>query len=150
FHMGDKKTRQRDTSGPEEIPSATDPNDETQWSSISGYSAPVRCVVNGRRWANASYSYTYQHVYEFFDFQAALPAQDDHFDVPTNTYCYGEVNRKPLPNMPPAYSFNAELVDTNAKTIEFIREFYDNKTQLMRYDYRAPAISMDPFGTRYA
>ncbi|KAK7096164.1 hypothetical protein V1264_005495 [Littorina saxatilis] len=122
-------------------------SDEKQWQSISGYSAPVRCHVVGVRWINATYSYPFEHIYEFYDFQADVDRESKYFEVPRNTYCFSENNEKLLPTMPQAYSFNAEVLDVNAKTIGFLKEEYDNKTKIMRYEYRDPPKANSPFGT---
>jgi len=124
-------------------------SDETSWSSVSGYTTPVRCHVTGVRWVNQTYSYNFEHIYEFYDFQADLTADDSHFEVPKNTYCYSETNTKPMYSMPSAYSFDAEMLDMNSKQISFIREEYDNKTRLMSYTYRDTPNANDPLNTRY-
>lgn len=123
-------------------------SDATMWTSISNYSAPVRCHVTGNKWSNGT-KRQYEHIYEFYDFKSNISASDDHFEVPPNTYCLGSKNTKPLPSMPIGYTFDSEVLDLNKRSISFVREEYDNMTNLIRFDYRDTPKANSPFDTRY-
>ncbi|XP_025082524.1 uncharacterized protein LOC112557101 isoform X1 [Pomacea canaliculata] len=110
----------------------------TQWTTVSQYAEPVRCVVQGLMWLNQTYSRPFHHIYEFYNFQPDIQGSDNVFEVPANTYCLSGKNTKPVPSLPPAYSFKAEYLDVMQKGIAFVKELYDSKAKVAREDYWDP------------
>ncbi|XP_071140861.1 uncharacterized protein [Mytilus edulis] len=112
---------------------------------------PVRCTVTGNIWevkGSVRAARKFTHTYEFSEYltddMAHLTTKT--FETPSGVICPGRKDTKPLPTPATAFKFTSEILTPDSLTIGFIKEWYDQKMGLVRYDYVPDSQSISPFG----
>ncbi|RNA35762.1 EF-hand domain-containing D1, partial [Brachionus plicatilis] len=107
-------------------------------------SIPVQFLVESKN-QDGTYKTEYFSV---FKYKHGIDLEVEDYFLPSGIFCPGLANLKPLPNIPKAFSFANQLVETveevmdKAGKIDTIREEYDYEAKLFRFDYDKENVPM--------
>ncbi|XP_013419344.1 uncharacterized protein LOC106180028 [Lingula anatina] len=109
---------------------------------LQGKSLPVRLYVKGKVFDQNGVPREFQHIYDFVKFQPNDPFSNEVFLTPPGMVCPGRVNTRPLPTPPDYFQFSIEIISPIAKTFTYQKEWYDFRSNLVRYDYRPLSLDL--------
>jgi len=123
-------------------------SDPKTWTNPNSKDAvPVRAIVHGKVHVNSTLTRDFEHIYDFIHFKPGT-VDKRAFEVPRGVQCPGRKGVKKLPNLPSAFSFNAEIIMPTVDYVGYSREEYDFKTHIARIDY-TPMPSQNTVAMKY-
>ncbi|KAK3800013.1 hypothetical protein RRG08_035612 [Elysia crispata] len=121
-------------------------SDPQKWKPSDGSaSVPVRARVKGVRYNELGQPRQFDHNYDFIHWKNRI-TRPGYYQTPKGAACPGRILTKQAPTLPDQFSFTLEQVDRTVGLITFIREKFDVKRKLFRFQMRARGKKTDLFG----